>query len=299
MELFTLLIHPTRINAERMTVSLQEAMRLDREHPAPLDLRIVPLPGGTGIVCDLSPGASEQSRPLRTAASRVLAQTMIDSYEETLVQRFIDKEVGDSKHREEGSSVMAHCRQLLHDGDDPHPGAECSLERRTAKLAALIEGYLEEERLFHLEGFLHFRAASYLEELRDTVSYAVDEWMVERQYQEFIALLKYFVYIQEAKIPVVHLLHKGNHDFVLLNEHMKPIDTKQMDEFVAELIDKDINYEDVIVSTLISVSPGRLVIHTAVPEQQVIRTIVTIFEGRAEVCSDCHMCLTPLEERKR
>jgi putative sporulation protein YtxC len=299
MELFTLLVNPARLDAARLAEELRDALGKVHILSDTLELRLVPLSGGTGIVCDVSADdrvAKEVSKARKIAAD-ILAGCMIDAYEEDVTFRLIQKEMG-SADRKDIDSVMVHCKKLL-TLDMEEWGAKDGYTQRRSKLAATLEDYLKDERYLHFEGFLRFRSFPYVEELRDTVCYAVDEWIMERQYQEFIALLKYFVYIQEAKIPVAHLVHKGNHDFTLLNEQMKPIDSKQMDQFVVELIDKDINYEDVIVSTLITVSPGKLYIHTRTPEQQVIRTIMTIFEGRAELCADCHICLPLLEERKR
>jgi putative sporulation protein YtxC len=297
MELFTLLVNPARIDAEQVTNELRDALKSVHTIVDNLELRRVPLTGGTGIVCDISPASDEDEALARNKAARPLAKVIIEAYEAELIDRCVIKEMGQDDA--EGVAVVrSQCDQLL----APHPdeaGVGNFFDRRVSKLANTIASYLAEDPFMHVEGFLRFRAESYVEELRDTVSYAVDEWMMERQYQEFISLLKYFVYIQEAKIPAAHVVHHGNHDFTLLDETMMAIDTKQMDQFVVELIDKDINYEDVIVSTLISVSPGKLFVHTRTPEQQVIKTILTIFEGRAELCTNCQVCLPLLEERKR
>jgi putative sporulation protein YtxC len=297
MELFTLLVNPAGMNAEHVTKVIRDALESVHTISDSLELRRVPLTGGTGIVCDISPGSDTDTADARKRAARALAKAIVEAYEREWMIRCIYKELG-KEDRDGIESVLAHCGRLL----EPHPddeGSDAFFERRTSKLAAAIMSYWEEEKFLHVEGFLRFRSEAYIEELRDTVAYAVDEWMMERQYQEFISLLKYFVYIQEAKIPAAHVVHHGNHDFTLLNNMMTPIDTKQMDQFVVELIDSDINYEDVIVSTLISVSPGKLYVHSRTPETQVIKTIMTIFEGRAELCSDCHVCLPLLEERKR
>ncbi|WP_274363460.1 putative sporulation protein YtxC [Paenibacillus thermotolerans] len=299
MELFTLLVNPARLNTKQMMEELANALRSELGFSDDFELRPVPLSGGTGIVCDVAASQrSDEALPaLRKSVASVLASYMMTAYEEQVMARLIHKEMN-SAANEDIASVAVHCKQLL-TMDVEEWGTKDGCPQRQTKLASLIEAYLRDEKYLHFEGFLRFRAGPYVEELRDTVSYAVDEWMMERQYQEFIALLKYFVYIQEAKIPVAHLVHKGNHEFTLLNEQMKPIDTKQMDQFVVELIDKDINYEDVIVSTLITVSPGKLLIHTKAPELQVIKTILTIFEGRVDVCTDCHVCVPLLEESKR
>ncbi len=117
-----------------------------------------------------------------------------------------------------------------------------------------------------------------MEELHEVIDYAVDEFLMERQYQEFISLLKYFVYIQEAKTPAAHLMHKGGSEFTILNDQLQPIDANQFDSsFSIELLDKDINFEDMIVSTLITVSPEQIYIHTREPDVQIISTISQIF----------------------
>ena len=54
-----------------------------------------------------------------------------------------------------------------------------------------------------------FRLQSYEQELREMAEYAVDEFMLDQQYEEFVSLLKYFVYFQEPKMPLVHVIHKG------------------------------------------------------------------------------------------
>ena len=146
---------------------------------------------------------------------------------------------------------------------------------------------------------VRFRLLRYTEHLRGIVEYAIDEYTADKQYEEFISLLKYFVYIQEAKIPAAHLIHRGAHQFDLLNEKMEPIETKQLDQFVVEMIDKEINYEDMIVSTLITVSPQHVYIHTRNPDMQVIRTIQQIFEDRAAVCTSCPLCRPLLGDYKK
>jgi len=297
MELFTLLVNPAGIDAERIAGAMSDALSELHTIRGDLTIRRVPLTGGTGIVCDIAPTNGEVTPQARRIASRVLAASFIEAYEPELVDRCIARELGPDD-REGFDAVKTQCVRLL-ERKAEGAGEDVFYQRRLSKLAGAIEAYLGEATFLHAEGFLRFRAGSYVEELRDSVAYAVDEWMMEKQYQEFISLLKYFVYIQEAKIPAAHVVHHGNHDFTLLNERMVPIDTKQMDQFVVELIDKDISYEDVIVSTLISVSPGKLFVHSRTPEEQVIKTILTIFEDRAELCTDCHICLPLLEERKR
>lgn len=295
MELFTLLVNPAAVDAERMSESIGAALAPLRQSAGRVELRRVPLSGGTGIVCDIAPSSASVESLARHQTALTLAETIMRVYEKPMLERCIRKEA-EFDEALDLDSVRRQCDRLL---SPPEGGSDVFYERRMAKLAVEIEACLAEQPFLHVEGFLRFRAREYTEELRETVNFAIDEWMMERQYQEFISLLQYFVCIQEAKIPSAHVIHLGNHNFLLLNDLLMPIDMRQMDQFVVELIDQDINYEDVIVSTLISISPGKLYVHTPYPDQQIIKTIMTIFEGRSELCTDCSVCMSASGKRNK
>lgn len=233
---------------------------------------------------------------LRSAAD-TLSAFILDEMELKLVREMITGPYRYSE-AEEIAAIESYCVQLLNQPEEAGNGS-ISRQRRQNKIAETIRNYLENHNEMHVTGFIRFRLPDFRNELREIVEYAIDEYIMDQQYQEFISLLKYFVYIQEAKIPVAHLMHRGGNEFTLYNEQMAPIDTEQFDGFTVELLDKEINFEDMIVSTLISVSPQQIVIHTREPEEQVIKTIMQIFEKRAVVCTYCKVCGSVLSGKNK
>lgn len=230
---------------------------------------------------------------LYEAAADAVADYLLAEEEQRLLRHMIRHEFH-YKQDEETDSILGYCRQMLGERDDSAAVKSDKNEaylRRKNKLTALLTEYIEEHTELNLDGFLRFRAPDYLNELREVVEYAVDEFVMDRQYREFISLLQYFVYIQEAKIPFVHLIHKGGNEFMLLGEHLEKIETNDADAVVTvETLEKDMNFEDMIVSTLITVSPQQIYIHTREPDLQVIKTIRQIFENRVELCGYCRLC---------
>lgn len=234
--------------------------------------------------------------------AEVLADRIITDKESIILRGLIVKEF---KYEaiEDLQAIEGYCKQSL----DVEKGLDqASLNVISSKLRrkqALLEQFmqtLEENPRLSLDGFIRFRLQDYTEELREIAEYAIDEFVMDRQYQEFISLLQYFVYIQEAKIPVAHLIHKGGHEFVILNDRLELIDANEFDAtFKMEVLDKDINFEDLIVSTLITVSPANIYIHTRDPEMTIIKTIRQIFEDRTTVCSYCRTCDIYLGEAKK
>ncbi|MNO74074.1 YtxC-like family protein [compost metagenome] len=142
----------------------------------------------------------------------------------------------------------------------------------------------------NLDGFIRFRMRDYEDKLKEIVDYAVEEYLLDQQYEEFISLLQYFVYFQEPLTSLVHLMHKKDHEFSILNENFTPIKAPPIGGMVAHMADQELEMEDVVVSTLIALSPDRVLIHTLEPDTLIISTICRIFGDRVELCSDCPQC---------
>jgi len=238
---------------------------------------------------------SAEESAARDAVAEAASRYIVGELEQDVLRGLIAREYGYDEP-EELAMIEVYCR---HNADPTQEQRQLTdQDMRRSLVYEEIVDYLRTNRLLNMEGLVRFRLKRYHEQLRDIVEYAIDEYTADRQYEEFISLLKYFVYIQEVKIPSAHLIHKGDHEFSLLNERMEPIEVKQPDPFVIDMIDREINFEDMIVSALISVSPQKLVIHTRHPESQVIKTIRHIFEDRASVCTACPRCRPLLGECK-
>ena len=185
--------------------------------------------------------------------------------------------------------IEAYCWQLLYDGGSgevPKSG-EQEREKRKQTVANEAEHYLMTHGKLHIHGFLTFRLSDYRAVLREIVQYAVDEFVMEKQYQDFLSLLRYFVSLQEIKLPLVHLVHEEDSRFRLYDPEFEPLDTLAADRSVAEMLESEMQADDRIVSGLIASSPRRILIHTTEPELQVVATIESIFQDKVEICGNC------------
>ncbi|WP_246246226.1 putative sporulation protein YtxC [Paenibacillus lemnae] len=223
---------------------------------------------------------------LRHEISEAVAAYIMEEKEQELAARLLVAEF-QFQDEEELERVLQWFLLLLEKED----GASAEFHRRRRKeLTDSIAACFIESSELNLDGWMTFRMHGYKQELREMAEYAVDEFMLDQQYEEFVSLLKYFVYFQEPLMPLVHVIHKGGEDFILLDGNLKPIEKHEHDELVMEKIDQDMQIEDMVVSTLISVSPAKMVIHTREPELPVILTLSHIFDQRAEICCCCAEC---------
>ncbi|MEF2966900.1 putative sporulation protein YtxC [Paenibacillus sp. M1] len=224
-----------------------------------------------------------------------MASFIIDVHETRLAVNIVSKRYSFSS-REERLSVEQSFRNLLTGSEE---GDIAARRRRMRGIVSALGEYLQDHDYLDLDGFISFRLADYMDELRETVDMAVEEYLLDRQYEEFIHLLQYFVHFQEPLTPLIHLMHKEDREFSILNEQFAKISTPPPGGVIAKIADQEMEMEDMVVSSLISLSPDRIIIHTLHPDAQIIATIRRIFGDRAELCLGCPHCRPFHQEARR
>ncbi len=159
---------------------------------------------------------------------------------------------------------------------------------RHNQILSEVSQYLDNNQSLFLEGFLRFRLKDYFSELERSVDISIDNYLVEQEYHEFIRLLQYFVEVQEPRIDEVHVLIKDKQNFFLLDEEKQPIDQQQLQGVLAEF-NQDIDYEDLLLSALITISPRILILHVRT-RIEIVETIINVFQDRVSICKGCPLC---------
>ena len=57
---------------------------------------------------------------------------------------------------------------------------------------------------------------------------------------------------------------------------------------MAEL-NQDVEYDDLLLSALITISPRRIILHVISPIE-IVETIVNVFRERVRICEGCDLC---------
>lgn len=237
-----------------------------------------------GIInCQFPLGSSPADKQLICdKVGRILAEYTLTEHEPSLLRGIFQVRYG-LKEPVEIDALIAESVSML-DGEPQFDGSWASRgrERRIGKLAARFSAYLAGSQRLNLQGFLRFRLTEYRAEVLEAADTAIEERLMERQYQEFMSLLRTMAEWQEIRTSAVHVLHGGGNAFRLLDEHMRPLESLS-----SELGQKEeLEEESRVVTRLLAVSPRQLFIHTPEPESQVIRTIIGIFGNRAALCPD-------------
>lgn len=153
-----------------------------------------------------------------------------------------------------------------------------------------FENYLTDNKSLVLAGFINFRIKDYISILEDVVDEAVNAFVIEKEYFEFVSLLKMYINSQNCNCEIVHLIY-NNEDSMLLDENKKVVNVAD-DIFKAKyLSDITFSSNDYALNSLLTLLPKKIYIHlidNVVDE--FIHTLGLIFEDRVEICTDCNIC---------
>ncbi len=141
----------------------------------------------------------------------------------------------------------------------------------------------------NLDGFIRFRAKEFWQFLQETVDSAVDDYLVEREYQEFVTLLRYFVELQEPKTDMVNVIVDQPESFRILDVNGNAIQTDYLQGILSEINHNEFDFEDYLISALITIAPARIVLHLC-QGSRVEQTIISIFGTRVYICDSCAIC---------
>ncbi|WP_418790280.1 putative sporulation protein YtxC [Phosphitispora sp. TUW77] len=181
----------------------------------------------------------------------------------------------------------------LNHGADPNDEAFVHyLSRKALVMQRLIEYLHTNERLI-IEGFIRFRLKDYLQEIYNAADKAIDDFMLEKEYKEFIKLLKYFVEIQEPRLEIVQVLIQPSGYYKLLDGDNNNISSEYLDGFLVETGESEINYEDLLISALITIAPSRVILHYKENDISCLKatdTIKSVFGDRVKFCDGCEIC---------
>lgn len=153
-----------------------------------------------------------------------------------------------------------------------------------------IENYIKEHRNIVFSGFINFRLKDYIEILDEITDISVSNFLIEREYFEFINMLRMYINSKESSTNHIHLVYINNEALLLDNDkNIIPIDENVFN--AKYLSDISFSSNDFCLNTLLTIIPLTLTIHLVNSyEDEFINTLKLIFENRVSICADCDIC---------
>lgn len=225
---------------------------------------------------------------LKLSVSQILADVVVIGGEENVLRRII-RYGYDYLTRDEQEQVLIKACHIL--DDEQGSLADCQLAVRRSRVFAKILGYLDEHNELILDGFIRFRLKEYRQMLNLAVEKAVDDFMFDVEYQEFVRVLRYFVNMQEPRAGEVHVVVDRGGMISIFDSDGEALSESNGERFIASAAD-EANGHDVLMSALITIVPYTIMFHFVGRKKNsaLVDTVKDVFADRVIVCDGCRIC---------
>lgn len=211
--------------------------------------------------------------------STLLSYIVIDFYEPNIIQRLINSNYFYFS-TEEKKQIFNSCLTNID-------------FKNSISMLNIIQNsfykYLSENKYVILDGFVNFKLSDYIKELDSIVDICVNKFIIDREYTEFINLLKTYIATTPFASDIIHLIYK-NETSILLDSNKNTIQFN--DELARKKYLSDISFSsnDFALNSLLTLLPRKLYIHLIGEEDDFINTLKLIFDNRVFICVDCDLC---------
>jgi len=214
--------------------------------------------------------------------SGILADAVIEFYENRILKNIISSNYFYFTDIEQ-KRILDICIDMLN---------SCDLEdmfiKRDSILLSCIDYFADNKSLI-LEGFIKFRLNNYVKILDSIVDLSVNKYVIDREYNEFIDLLKIYINSKDYGSNIVHLIYTQK-ESILLDESKNIIELETNISNSKYLSDISFSSNDFALNSLLTLLPKIIYIHLIDNRDEFINTLELIFDNRVFICNDCSIC---------
>ena len=132
-----------------------------------------------------------------------------------------------------------------------------------------------------------------MQEYKKILEYVVDtcvnNFLIEKEYNEFISLLRIYINSKPSNTSLLHLIYQ-NKECILLDSNYNVISTESFLLDAKYLSDISFSSNDYTLNALLNLLPKKLNIHLIDNDDEFIETLKLIFDNRVSICKHCSLC---------
>lgn len=216
--------------------------------------------------------------------SSIITDTILKFYKEKMIKKIINFDYFYFEEYEK-KIIIQNCCEIIESSEYE----QISMEKEYIHEAVLQ--YVIENKSMILEGFVNFRIKEYIKYLDSIVDIAVNKYIIEKEYNEFISLLRMYINSKKSNIKNLHLIY-GKSELTILDENKNIVPLCKEIYNAKFLSDIIFSENDYALNTLLTLLPQRIEIHLLDSEDEFIKTVKLIFEDRVYICRECNICRT-------
>ena len=210
----------------------------------------------------------------------LISEVVIKFYEEKILKQLLNYNYFYFDEYEK-QKILENCAKIIESEKDSNIE---TIKKETMD-------YILENKTIVLDGFVYFRLQNYFKNLDSIVDEAVNSFVIEKEYTEFISLLRIYVDSRLPEFSTLHLIY-NNGESILLDDEKNVVSVSDNIYNAKYLSDISFSSNDFALNTLLTLLPEKIEIHLIDEEDEFINTIKLIFENRVSICRECNICKT-------
>ncbi len=215
--------------------------------------------------------------------STILSLIVIDELEEDFLRKIISQNYFYFDKKEQ-NVILNLCFDII--ADD----FSTIFDKKFKSLYNSFYDYISSNKTLILKGFTNFRIKAYFKILDEIVNEAVNSYIIEKEYLEFISLLKLYINSQNSNCEVIHIIYSPS-ESILLDSNKEIITIANDNLNTKYLSDITFSSNDYTLNTLLTLLPKKIYIHLINSYiDEFINTLQSVFENRLHICTDCSIC---------
>lgn len=220
--------------------------------------------------------------------STVITNCIIDNYESLIVHKlllinyfyFDDADL---------DIIEEDCKNILSNKNSSDVvSVQNEVIDREHYLWADVLRYISYNKSILLDGFVAFRISDYMNCIESIIDFSVNRFVINREYMEFIDMLRIYVASKPPETNLVHLIYV-NEESILLDSEKNVISLTKNN--LCYLSDISFSSNDYALNSLLSLLPQKIIVHLISPKDDFINTLQAIFGEAITICnSNCSIC---------
>ncbi len=224
-------------------------------------------------------GEVDQAMPIARSISRFL----LDERAEIWIGQLLRRRYHDFA-REAQTTIIDTAVHSLH--SDP----ERNSDRLNLATAELFRFLVDHDEVV-LEGVCSFLWPEIAQEFAEAVDQAVDDFLLEKEYHDFVGLLRRLVTKAKHSIARAHVFF-GEDRFYVEDEEGRRLGEDILNDMMSGIALESQTYDELLVSLLVTLAPNTVIIHRKMPDSEAMRTIQAVFGECMTCCRGCPRCLS-------
>ena len=145
---------------------------------------------------------------------------------------------------------------------------------------------------FFLQGIINFKLTQYISFLNNQIDIAVNKFLIDKEYVEFVNILKLYIKSESenSKVEHLHLIYKDKTS-IITDDNKNIISYSDNISKTKYISDISFSSNDLALNTLLTLVPKSITLHLVdAYADEFINTLKLIFNDKIKICEDCDIC---------